>query len=222
MAVISTTGNTEKCEHAPSSNLSVPARQRRRPSPVNPASSVKDDSALNSSSTISAKIAPSKTLLAFHEIPEWYQDNEHIVHGYRPPSNSTLLCFKSWMYIHNETFNILSHLIPSLLAAICGALLHGYFLRNYPAATDSDKIVFAFFLLTTVACLTMSSVYHTMMNHSASVSRVWLRLDYVGIVLQTLGDFVSGIYLVFYCEPALQKVYWAMVTAFQPLDFERC
>lgn len=49
------------------------------------------------------------------------------------------------------------------------------------------------------------------MNHSMRVSDLWLRLDFVGIIILTLGDFVSGIYMVFYCEPTLQKVYWTMV-----------
>jgi len=50
-----------------------------------------------------------------------------------------------------------------------------------------------------------------LMNHSQQVSLLWLRLDFVGIVVLTLGDFVSGIYLVFYCEFTLQKLYWSMV-----------
>jgi adiponectin receptor len=49
------------------------------------------------------------------------------------------------------------------------------------------------------------------MNHSIHVSNLWLRLDFVGIIVLTLGDFVSGIYMVFYCEPTLQKIYWTMV-----------
>lgn len=49
------------------------------------------------------------------------------------------------------------------------------------------------------------------MNHSLHVSHLWLRIDYLGIVFLTLGDFVSGIYLVFFCQPRLQKVYWSMV-----------
>ncbi len=34
------------------------------------------------------------------------------------------------------------------------------------------------------------------------------------IVVLTLGDLVSGIYLIFCCEPTLQKRYWTMVNAF--------
>lgn len=43
------------------------------------------------------------------------------------------------------------------------------------------------------------------------MERVWLRLDLVGIVLLTADDLVSGTYMVFWCEPLLRGIYWAMV-----------
>lgn len=49
------------------------------------------------------------------------------------------------------------------------------------------------------------------MNHSAHFSDLWGRVDYTGIIILILGDFVSGIYVGFYCEPALQNTYWIMV-----------
>lgn len=52
------------------------------------------------------------------------------------------------------------------------------------------------------------------MNHSQRVSELCLRIDYTGILSLILGSFVSGIYVGFYCEPFLQKVYWAMIVTF--------
>jgi len=52
-------------------------------------------------------------LLPYDEIPKWLQDNSYIHHGYRPESKSTRACFASWLYLHNETVNIFSHLILS-------------------------------------------------------------------------------------------------------------
>lgn len=51
-------------------------------------------------------------LLTFEELPQWYQDNELIRNGYRPVSGSAAASFASWRYVHNETVNIFSHLIP--------------------------------------------------------------------------------------------------------------
>jgi adiponectin receptor len=150
-------------------------------------------------------------LLSYDEIPEWHQDNDFIRHGYRPESNSVRACFASWLYMHNETVNIYSHFIPGILFLVAEVVIHQYFQARYPKATIVDRLIFAFFLLTAVTCLGMSATYHTLMNHSNDVSHLWLRLDFVGIVVLTLGDFVSGIYMVFYCEPVLQRRYWIMV-----------
>lgn len=45
------------------------------------------------------------------------------------------------------------------------------------------------------------------MNHSKRMPDIWLQIDYGGILLLALSDFVLGIYLVFHCEPTLQKVH---------------
>ena len=163
---------------------------------------------------LSSPAKPSRTrpiLLSYDEIPSWHQDNDCIRGGYRPETNSTRLCFGSWQYLHNETFNIFSHLVPGFLFLIGQVILYRYFKVNYPKASAIDHLVFSFFLLSTTACLSMSATYHTLMNHSEGISSLWLRLDFVGIIMLTLGDFVSGIYMVFYCEPVFQQVYWAMV-----------
>ncbi|KAI4095298.1 MAG: hypothetical protein LQ339_007297 [Xanthoria mediterranea] len=159
--------------------------------------------------------SPTKTkhrvLLHYHRIPAWHQDNEHVLSGYRPESKSTYLCFASWAYLHNETANIFSHFIPSIISLACQAIIARVLAIKYPDSTVGDRLIFAFFFLTASVCLGMSATYHTVMNHSATVSNLWLRLDYVGIIILTLGDLVSGIYQVFYCEPTLQNVYWSMI-----------
>jgi adiponectin receptor len=150
-------------------------------------------------------------LLSYEDIPEWYQDNEFIRHGYRPVSNSGSACLASWLYIHNETVNIYSHLLPAILFLAAEGLIFHYFKFCYPTSTIGDRLIFAFFILTAAICLGMSVAYHTLMNHSTHISHLWLRLDFIGIVFLTLGDFVSGIYMVFYCEPTIQRIYWTMV-----------
>lgn len=151
-------------------------------------------------------------LQTYDQTPIWHQDNEYIRSGYRLETNSARQCLASWWYIHSETANIFTHLIPTLVSMLCGMMVFPFFNKYYPASTTGDKLVFAFFLFAAAICLGMSATYHTLMNHSSSVSELWLRLDYVGIVILTLGDFVSGIYLIFYCERALQRVYWTMVS----------
>lgn len=153
-----------------------------------------------------------RALLSFGELPEWYQDNQYILHGYRPISGSAQVSFRSWSYIHNESVNIYSHLIPAVAFLLGESYIQSYLRSRYSNITGTDSFIFSFFLLTAVICLGLSTTYHTLMNHSYEVEQLWLRLDLIGIVVLTLGDFVSGIYMVFWCEPLQRKIYWSMVS----------
>jgi hypothetical protein len=120
--------------------------------------------------------------------------------------------------MHNETLNIYTHLIPCLAFIGSEWYLISHLYEKYDKLSFTDVFIFTFFLITAAGCLGLSATYHTLINHSYQVETLWLRLDFAGIVLLTLGDFVSGIYMVFWCEPTLRKVYWTMVcaTCFSP------
>ncbi|PTB71301.1 mPR-like GPCR protein, partial [Trichoderma longibrachiatum ATCC 18648] len=163
---------------------------------------------LGSSSRASKTVT---VLLSFGELPEWHQDNEFILHGYRPISGSAKVSFRSWLYIHNESVNIFSHLIPAVVFLLGECYILEYLNSRYDDVAWSDFFIFALFLLTAVACLGLSATYHTLANHSSEVDQLFLRFDLVGIVLLTLGDFVSGIYMVFWCESLQRKIYWSMI-----------
>lgn len=151
------------------------------------------------------------TLITYTTLPLWYRDNPHIHTGYRPESQSTHSCLLSLLYLHNETLNIYTHLIPALIFLLAQAFLLHQLHQRFPLATPLDYIVFSFFLLSATVALGLSSLYHTLMNHSKAISHLWLRLDYVGILVLILGFFVSGIRMGFYCDAVLQRVYWVMV-----------
>ncbi|PYH81381.1 hemolysin-III channel protein Izh2 [Aspergillus uvarum CBS 121591] len=150
-------------------------------------------------------------LLSYSEIPEWYQDNKFIHNGYRSVSKSSYICFLSLVPLHNETINIYSHLIPGTLFLAAEILIYNYIHTYYPKATIADYLIFAFFLLTASICLLISVIYHTLINHSKNISNLWLHLNYVGIAILMLGDFISGINMVFYNEPTLKWRYWALI-----------
>ena len=48
------------------------------------------------------------------DMPHYLQFNPWILGGYRPPDMTTIQCFKSLYYLHNETVNILTHGLPIL------------------------------------------------------------------------------------------------------------
>ncbi|KAK3901663.1 hemolysin-III channel protein Izh2 [Staphylotrichum tortipilum] len=154
---------------------------------------------------------PHPHLLSYDDLPPWYQDNPYLRHGYRPVSHSFRASLRSWLYLHNESVNIYSHLVPAILFLLGEAYVLAYLAARYPDVTAADHGIFAFFLLTAAVCLGLSAAYHTLMNHSEEVEGTWLRTDLMGIVVLIVGDFVSGVYMVFWCERVKRGVYWGVI-----------
>lgn len=154
---------------------------------------------------------PRHPLLTNAQVPRWY--SQPLIHtGYRPVTGSVAYCVGSVARVHNETVNILSHLLPA--AAAAGGLawwLPAYFQTRFPRASAEDRLVFGVFLLTSAVCFATSATYHTLLCHSEFYFDLWVRIDYLAIIFQILGSFISGIYVSFYCEPTLQRLYWSMV-----------
>ncbi|KAL2258021.1 hypothetical protein VTK26DRAFT_8837 [Humicola hyalothermophila] len=156
-------------------------------------------------------------LLSYDELPDWYRDNVHIRHGYRPVSRSARASLASWLYVHNESVNIYSHLVPAAAFLLGEWYVHHLLCARYreprrPVQT-ADHLVFAFFLLTAAVCLGLSAGYHTLLNHSQRIEALWLRLDLVGIVFLILGYFISGVYMIFWCESLQRTIYWSMIAS---------
>ncbi|KAF5856428.1 hypothetical protein ETB97_007425 [Aspergillus alliaceus] len=127
--------------------------------------------------------------------------------GYRPINGSVRLCVDSLRSIHNETVNVYSHLVPATIALSSKGFLHLYFRGRYPTASLVGQLALYVYLTTSVLCLGTLSAYHTLLCHSEAYSDLWGCLDYVAIILQTIGSFASGIYVTFYCYSGLQKLY---------------
>ena len=151
-------------------------------------------------------------LLTRKQVPVWYAQNNYVQVGYRPVTGSVRSCFRSLGYLHNETINIYTHLIPAVVALVANARLDLHFSSTFPDAALADRLVFHIYLATSSICFGVSSLYHTLLCHSEAYSSFLVRLDYVTIFVQILGSFISGIYIGFYCEPELQRLYWTMVS----------
>ena len=150
-------------------------------------------------------------LQKFEELPVWYQDNPYVYTRYRPVSYSSFSCLYSWTYLHNESLNIYTHLIPTVLSIFAQLWMQTLISSTFPHATFGDRLVFATNLIAVTMALTISTLYHTLMCHSYHVSNLWLRIDYVGILSLTLGSFFSGIYVGFLERPNLRTIYWSMI-----------
>ena len=151
-------------------------------------------------------------LLRWNDLPSWQQDNKFILTGYRPVSGSFRESLSSLQHVHNEIVNIYSHLLGAVLFAILPIYVYAR-ARNYHAAIQvGDIIGFATFFFGVILCFFLSASFHTMSNHSEKVATYWNQFDYLGIAILIWGSTVPSVYYGFYCDPNLQKLYWAIVS----------
>ncbi|KAM3513794.1 hypothetical protein MY11210_002519 [Beauveria gryllotalpidicola] len=155
-----------------------------------------------------AAAARTMLLLTIESVPAWYGENPHIRTGYRPVFAAAAPCFRSWTYLHNQSGNIYTHLVPGVVVATLGnAALARHLAARYPAAALADRAVLHVHPLACAACFGLSAAYHTLLCHSRELADLWIRLDYVGISLLIMASFVPGLYMGFYCEPWLLRGY---------------
>ncbi|ORX35308.1 hemolysin-III related-domain-containing protein [Kockovaella imperatae] len=170
-----------------------------------------------------------------HRLLPWQSDNDHIRTGYRRQIRSIRGCiWSAFAFFHNETVNIHTHSIGAFFFAIL-IPLH-LFPTHFPTfgrasdplptpPTTHDKIALTLNLVCSVACLGLSSWFHTVCCHSREVSDLSHRGDYVscpgsvsktdagqlGIVILTCGTIIAGLYYSFYGQPVLQGLYMGFI-----------
>jgi len=152
--------------------------------------------------------------LSFSKLPAWMRDNEFIMFGHRPELNSFKECFASILGVHTETGNIWTHLI-GFIAFITVTIIFYVKPLCDQCHTDLDireKLIFLFFFIGAILCLGLSFLFHTVCCHSEHVSKLFCKLDYVGIALLTVGSFVPWIYYGFYCQFTIKVVYLTTIS----------
>lgn len=158
-------------------------------------------------------------LLTFDQMPDWLQDNAHIRHFYRPLTPSAGECFRSLFYLHNETMNIYTHLLPAIVTLALEFVSDQLLVARYPRISAADRLVFSFHLLAIMTCMGLSGTYHILTCHSHEIYHTWSKIDYCGIMVLIWGSFISGLYFGLYCERTMQYTYWTMVGCGDPLPF---
>lgn len=138
-----------------------------------------------------------RILYTWDQIPDWQKDNEHILSGYVGETNSLKECFSSLFYLHNESVNIYTHLIP----AICFLLVlvfDKFGVTVFETTTLMDYLMIDLFFFGACTCLTLSSIFHCLKCHSVTVATLGNKLDYLGIVVLIVTSMVSILYYGFY------------------------
>ncbi|KAI8827687.1 putative membrane protein [Chytriomyces cf. hyalinus JEL632] len=152
-------------------------------------------------------------LLSIKQIPAWMYDNEFILSGYRPEMGNYADCFRSLLYVHNETGSIYTHLIGCLIHV--AAVVYGSAVKSAGSVFGwADVVVAACLLVSAVVCMGLSAAFHTFHCHSHPVSKAWNKLDFAGIAALIAGSNIPFIYYGFYCEPSYQTLYIAFMLMF--------
>ncbi|KID81123.1 Hly-III-related protein [Metarhizium guizhouense ARSEF 977] len=151
------------------------------------------------------------SLLIWDDLPDWRRDNGFIYSGYRQILPSYLHSLGSLFYLHNQTVNIWSHLVGTIVTLGASLYLHYVIYPRYESATLSDALVFACFSTGTVLCLGMSATFHALQDHSQEVARWGNKLDYTGIVALIVGSHVPALYYGFSCKPGLFSTYLCLI-----------
>ena len=133
-------------------------------------------------------------LTTYHDAPSWMADNKYILTGYRSVQYSYMGCIKSLLYIHNETGNIMTHLIAAFIFIGLWAASFYLYIPLLKSSTMGDYFALGTFMAGTVTCLVCSSLYHLFCCHSHETAREWNKMDYIGIVVQIVTAFFPPVY----------------------------
>ncbi|KAK8084739.1 Hly-III related protein [Apiospora hydei] len=108
-------------------------------------------------------------LLYSHQIPQWQHDNEYILGGYRPTSESTWLSVASLSYLHNQTINAYSHLIGALIFVSLP-----YYFYDSPKFRHWRACFYAGFGLSSIIFVVHGLVLHGWELQRSRMSLVWM------------------------------------------------
>ncbi|KAK8861737.1 hypothetical protein IAR55_002560 [Kwoniella newhampshirensis] len=140
-----------------------------------------------------------RRLLTFDDLPPVWRNNEHIITGYRfiPLHLKTgpVPLIKSAFIMHNETVNIHSHSIPTILILFIIPLI--IYRSPLPNAHPLDTASLVSYLLAAASCMSSSAGWHVL---SGCASKKWFEW---GACVDWLiaASFGTVVYNGFYCQP---------------------
>ncbi len=158
-------------------------------------------------------------IIPINAVPEWLRGNDFIRGAYRPPMFSFRGCFKSMFRMHNETWNIWTHLLGFLFFVILvtGVYIFGDYITGlFEDVTISElpwgeQAMLSLFFGGAIMCLLCSTLFHTLSNHSQDVGLMFCRLDYSGIAFLITGSSVPAYYYGFYCTSLAQIIHISVI-----------
>lgn len=152
-------------------------------------------------------------LLYYHELDEWQKDNHYIRSGYVGETRSFSACFRSLFFVHNETVNIYTHLVPALLVNVSILGYIAWLLPYHATYHGWEAWNLLFFGTAATVCLGLSSTFHCIKAHSFAVKKTGNQLDYFGIVVLITCSLISSVVFTFNDHYLVKTAFIAMFLA---------
>lgn len=145
-------------------------------------------------------------LIRYEQLPTLWKNNEHILSGYRfIPSDDMGALLRSTFEIHNETGNIMTHLVGALIVT---PLFWPSTDQFDEQTTPMDRMVQTIYLVAALKCLILSVSWHVMAGCSnACLFERFACVDYTGIAWLVAASVWTLVYNAFYCQPNLAMFY---------------
>ncbi|KAJ5895039.1 hypothetical protein N7495_006730 [Penicillium taxi] len=151
-------------------------------------------------------LAQKNRLITYHDLPDPWRVNPHIVRGYRF-THSKVECVSSAFHFSNEMVNIWSHVI-GLIIVLAIAFYFYPLHTNFSMSTNTDVTIAAVFFFAACKCLVCSTIWHTMNSiASQSLMERFACVDYTGISMLVAASIMTTEYTAFYCEPVSRWTY---------------
>jgi len=153
---------------------------------------------------------PKPRITTFNEAPEFLRV-PFILSGYRI-DHHLWDCIKSLMQIHNETVNIWTHFMGSLI--LLGLFCQIIFMSEMGTM---NVALISLFLLSCAYGLSASAIFHCFNCVDAEYHRKLRTLDFGGIAAVILGSGWPVAYFTFYCHYKTLYFYLVMFSVVSPL-----
>ncbi|KAF9734872.1 hypothetical protein PMIN06_009524 [Paraphaeosphaeria minitans] len=149
-------------------------------------------------------------ILSYDELPAWMKKDPRIRTGYREELRNVWKCVLSLFYVHNEFVNIWSHLLPALAYLAMLAKDARSALVEADNDTGPEKKMIRFYVVTSFALMSLSSIFHIFGAHSERVARHILKLDYLGIIVNVSATCITSSWFGFRHHAHVANIYMSL------------
>lgn len=154
----------------------------------------------------------SRKLYYYHELDPWQQDNHFIRSGYVKETLSYKECLRSLSYLHNESVNVYSHLVPAIIAGVGVVVFINCESKNYTNLHAWEIVNFLQFGAASIFCLMLSAMFHLFKSHSHKTCKFGNQCDYLGIIVMITSSLSSIILFAFHDTPRVRNGFIVMFT----------